>query len=324
MSSGSHQGIIEALWAEASIQLDNHSSIIRITASSFDLLGKEGEAFFIEQARQVQTVFIYCNSFPLPIRLTTNLMEFFTDSTNNNRVYLANAYNLTQTMNVTIDANPGMRLRTLSPIFNAGNNMNTGSSVNQGLIKRFMSPPHTIPSTAMQFHTSDGLPQCGTILPLQYPPVYPYNQNMLDMEYQSMPAMQSSSFSFQMPTQALHYPVPPPPQFDTSAHHTGSTAFHCKRVKEEYNCTQNGQVSKILGDEWKGLSEAEQKPWRDEANRLKAEHALRHPNWRCNRERKKPKGRQPKKQKIQGQAKPRAAVLQQQDRLQAQNQHEGT
>lgn len=50
----------------------------------------------------------------------------------------------------------------------------------------------------------------------------------------------------------------------------------------------NSEISKLLGVEWKLLSESEKRPFIDEAKRIRTQHMLEHPDYKY-RPRRKPK-----------------------------------
>jgi hypothetical protein len=117
-------------------------------------------------------------------------MEFFTDSASDNRFYLANATKLTQSMTVTINAEYGKRLRSLSLLAPASSFEHPASSGNQECMdresmERVMSEPQMMPSTASQIQTSDSPPPYRGMSPLRYSPLYPDNQSMQSVEYQN-------------------------------------------------------------------------------------------------------------------------------------------
>ncbi|XP_050505325.1 SOX domain-containing protein dichaete-like [Diabrotica virgifera virgifera] len=61
-----------------------------------------------------------------------------------------------------------------------------------------------------------------------------------------------------------------------------------KRISQDNPRLHNSEISKLLGVEWKLLSESEKRPFIDEAKRLRTQHMLEHPDYKY-RPRRKPK-----------------------------------
>ncbi|XP_057672631.1 sex-determining region Y protein-like [Diorhabda carinulata] len=53
-----------------------------------------------------------------------------------------------------------------------------------------------------------------------------------------------------------------------------------KRISQENPRLHNSEISKLLGAEWKQLSEYDKRPFIDEAKRLRTQHMLEHPNYK--------------------------------------------
>ncbi|XP_017779068.1 PREDICTED: SOX domain-containing protein dichaete-like [Nicrophorus vespilloides] len=61
-----------------------------------------------------------------------------------------------------------------------------------------------------------------------------------------------------------------------------------KRISSDYPRLHNSEISKVLGAEWKLLTEFEKRPFIDEAKRLRNQHMLDHPDYKY-KPRRKPK-----------------------------------
>lgn len=61
-----------------------------------------------------------------------------------------------------------------------------------------------------------------------------------------------------------------------------------KHISHSYPRLHNSEISKLLGAEWKLLSEVEKRPFIDEAKRLRNQHIIDHPGYKY-KPRRKPK-----------------------------------
>ncbi|XP_074027166.1 uncharacterized protein [Leptinotarsa decemlineata] len=61
-----------------------------------------------------------------------------------------------------------------------------------------------------------------------------------------------------------------------------------KRISQEHPRLHNSEISKLLGAEWKILSDGDKRPFIDEAKRLRKQHMLEHPDYKY-RPRRRPK-----------------------------------
>ncbi|CAI9592860.1 unnamed protein product [Staurois parvus] len=62
-----------------------------------------------------------------------------------------------------------------------------------------------------------------------------------------------------------------------------------KRVSAQYPKMHNSEISRRLGEVWRGLTEEDRRPFREEAKRLRVQHARDHPGYKYT-PRKKKKG----------------------------------
>ncbi|XP_071052840.1 uncharacterized protein [Onthophagus taurus] len=61
-----------------------------------------------------------------------------------------------------------------------------------------------------------------------------------------------------------------------------------KHISNDYPRLHNSEISKVLGTEWKTLSECDKRPFIDEAKRLRTQHMMDHPGYKY-KPRRKPK-----------------------------------
>ncbi|KAM4677394.1 transcription factor SOX-15 [Discoglossus pictus] len=84
-----------------------------------------------------------------------------------------------------------------------------------------------------------------------------------------------------------------------------------KRVSALHPKMHNSEISRQLGEVWRGLGEEERRPFREEARRLRAQHARDYPGYKyAPRKKKKDKGAAAKGQKSsQGEPSPPAPMV---------------
>ncbi|KAI8627157.1 hypothetical protein F5Y19DRAFT_181455 [Xylariaceae sp. FL1651] len=115
--SENHQIPFSKRWHEASIQIDSFNTIIKLTISTFNCLGRYGEGYFKHHSGI----------------LLNKPTEFVMDGTNANRVYFGNLEDMKSQMNCTISMFPGTRLPVLFPTGNFVNGTGVVISPNQHL-----------------------------------------------------------------------------------------------------------------------------------------------------------------------------------------------
>lgn len=59
-----------------------------------------------------------------------------------------------------------------------------------------------------------------------------------------------------------------------------------KHISNDYPRLHNSEISKVLGNEWKLLSDSQKRPYIDEAKRLRSQHMMDHPEYKYKPKRK--------------------------------------
>ncbi|TGJ81816.1 hypothetical protein E0Z10_g6937 [Xylaria hypoxylon] len=214
--SDEHREFVQEVWDNACTQLDDDADTIEITATEFNLLGEYGKRFFTQELRQD------------PGTIVSGIVEFFSDSTNDDLIHLASPNLVERGMKFAIDAAPGKPLRTLTPLHkiqideeeHAPLTINTQPEqfAPQGFMLPMMQYPQMAPSAAMGY---DMVPyptyhaQIYHSQYLQFPTVV--------SQYPDIPAAGSSEFTYYMPFPALPYPVASPTESYTDVQYIAPT-----------------------------------------------------------------------------------------------------
>ncbi|KAI3323783.1 hypothetical protein HD806DRAFT_543952 [Xylariaceae sp. AK1471] len=252
--------VVVELWNEVKMQLDHVTRIVKMSTSLFNRLGHDGEEFFKEEASV----------------LLGEQVEFFVDGTNANRVYLGSRMDI-QLMMCTIEDHPNIRFPVIRPDY-LGQASSAFPEVESFNTRSAMMTRHVLDYQA----------------PLQAP-VYPVLSRSLlaGSSNSNPPGPQQATFNNNDDDEDDNEPARVKrPENSFMLYRKDN----CGAIKAQFPGIPNGQVSRIIADRWNGMSEAAQKPWRDEAARLKAEFNRLHPDYKYQPDRKAKSGKRPRRE----------------------------
>ncbi|KAI0965819.1 hypothetical protein F4678DRAFT_484675 [Xylaria arbuscula] len=269
-------------WDRASVQLNDFTSVIKIKYDIWFYLGQDGRDFFVNQASA----------------LLNRPIEFFQDNTNQRRVILANRQDLQAHIPCHIEPwsqyglprfFPTMPNSFTGPSTSSRNghvpiNMHFGSSSVNMNINNYSR------SQSQQSGTSVGFPpgQNFNVPPPIGAPIYPMPQMEVPVHHapisnagQASRGKRKALHTLQSEARASRRKVSEDKKDKRPAN--GWILYRSSRsraVRLENPGIENGAVSKIIGGEWKAMSEIEKDPWHERSDQLAEKHFEENPETR--------------------------------------------